>query len=73
VFEEWLAHGKPPLYVEQKAHALYASEPGWWVSGWQGTLAQLVELGLKPVVLRQSQAKRDSVELEPEPAPEPDE
>jgi hypothetical protein len=45
VFEEWVAHPDRIAYVDEKEHDLYSHRPGWWVTAWKGSAADVKALG----------------------------
>jgi hypothetical protein len=44
-FEEWVAHPDHIAYVDVSKHSFYSGRPGWWVTDWVGTAADVKALG----------------------------
>lgn len=36
LYEEWIAHPNERVFMAVKDHQVYAKNPGWWCTDWQG-------------------------------------
>lgn len=48
VYEEWISHPDKRVFVLASKHQVYASNAGWWCTGWQGSADAVYDRGYEP-------------------------